>query len=319
MNSSPPSGSSARPSTLKAWLELLRAPNLLTVPGDPLAGFCLAAVFVDADLPVYLWPGLLAGLVSLLLYAGGLIDNDLCDLNEDRRDHPARPLASGRINPRLARCVCVGLFIAALCLTGLGSLLVQKAIPLYMAAGILLCVLLYNRVKKSLPPAGIILMGLCRGGSFLLGASVWGWSAVTLPLVVYCAAGWTLYIAAVTVLASGEVRAGVSQLGRWLPTITAGAWGATMVVALGPSRAINHPAFLVIFACGVIMTAWPAVRLGLAAPPKQIQKSIGWWIRNLLLIQAACCFAFPSGRWLGVALLAAWPVSAILSRRFYAS
>ena len=28
-------------SKLGAWLQLLRAPNLLTVPGDPLAGFCL--------------------------------------------------------------------------------------------------------------------------------------------------------------------------------------------------------------------------------------------------------------------------------------
>lgn len=303
---------------MRAWLELLRLPNLLTVPGDPLAGFCLAAVFVDAGSPVRLWLGALAGLVSLLLYAGGLIDNDLCDLNEDRRDRPARPLASGRINPRLARGVCVGLFVAAMCL----SLLVQKALPLYLAAGILVCVLLYNRVKKPLPPVGMILMGLCRGGSFLLGASVLGWSAVTLPVVVYCAAGWTLYIAAVTALAAGEVTRDVGALRRWGPAAVMLLWPCGLVLFL--PETLSHcrgdwyvPVGLVLLA--LVLARITTARLKGRASPERIQKSVGLLIRNLLLMQAACCFASPPNQWLGVALLAAWPVSAILSRRFYAS
>ena len=31
------------PSTLRTWLQLFRAPNLFTVPGDPLAGYLLAS------------------------------------------------------------------------------------------------------------------------------------------------------------------------------------------------------------------------------------------------------------------------------------
>jgi hypothetical protein len=34
---------------LTAWLQLLRVPNLFTVPGDPLAGFSLAAVAVNSE------------------------------------------------------------------------------------------------------------------------------------------------------------------------------------------------------------------------------------------------------------------------------
>ena len=54
-----------------AWPRLLRLPNLLTVPGDILAGFLLAPAARPAD-----WAQLpLAFLAGLLLYAAGLILN----------------------------------------------------------------------------------------------------------------------------------------------------------------------------------------------------------------------------------------------------
>jgi hypothetical protein len=31
---------------IKSWIQLLRVPNLFTVPGDPLAGFCLACLAI---------------------------------------------------------------------------------------------------------------------------------------------------------------------------------------------------------------------------------------------------------------------------------
>ena len=80
-------------------------PNLLTVPGDPSAGFFLAALAVES------WPtrpvlrvGIAAG-VSLLLYAAGLLWNDYFDFAEDLRDRPDRPLPSGRVHPRIAGVV----------------------------------------------------------------------------------------------------------------------------------------------------------------------------------------------------------------------
>ena len=74
----------------KAWLALLRPPNLPTLPGDPLAGWCLAG---GGD-----WPGVIAAAVAvLLLYMAGLILNDVADIEIDRRERPDRPLPSGRV------------------------------------------------------------------------------------------------------------------------------------------------------------------------------------------------------------------------------
>ena len=59
------------PPLLRTWLQLLRAPNLFTVPGDPLAGYllaCYGAVEPRVLLPVF---------ASLCFYSSGLLVNDL--------------------------------------------------------------------------------------------------------------------------------------------------------------------------------------------------------------------------------------------------
>src|SRR5260221_228220 len=81
------------PSPLRTWLQLFRAPNLLTVPGDPIAGYLLACFGAVEE---GLWPAIGA---SVCFYAGGLLLNDLADLAEDRRERPSRPLPSGAASP----------------------------------------------------------------------------------------------------------------------------------------------------------------------------------------------------------------------------
>src|SRR5690349_4677009 len=95
-------------SKARAWLQLFRAPNLLTVPGDPLAGF-LIATGGNLDSRVAI-----AVIASLCLYAAGLAMNDLADLTEDRRDRPNRPLASGAISKGAAGLVTLMLIGNAL-------------------------------------------------------------------------------------------------------------------------------------------------------------------------------------------------------------
>ena len=68
--SPPPAG--WRASKLWAWLQLFRVPNLLTVPGDAMAGFLLAqAAGLSAARPHLRMA--LAAAVSLLIYAAGLL------------------------------------------------------------------------------------------------------------------------------------------------------------------------------------------------------------------------------------------------------
>ena len=238
-----------------AWLQLLRVPNLLTVPGDPLAGGLLAAGGIGASV----W--LLTVPAGVLLYAFGLIVNDLRDLREDRVERPGRPLPSGRITPAAARA-------AAAVLATLALVLCARAGPRAFTVGVLLLhtVLLYNILLKKVPVLGPLAMGACRGLNLLLGAAA-------------CPVAW----------------AGLPAPRRWL---LAGAAG-----------------LLVLYIAGVTALARREVQTGRAG-------LIGALLRGLLPLQAALCLAAGAGvtSWLAAALLLAlWPISGMVAKRFYMS
>ena len=127
------------PSRLRAWLQLIRPPNLFTVPGDAIAGNLIAGGVPGCapDLQQVLLPAL----AVLFLYVGGLIGNDLADLAEDARDRPFRPLPGGRVSCAQARvaavlCALTGLLLAlaASRATFLAAVLTQLAILAALAA-----------------------------------------------------------------------------------------------------------------------------------------------------------------------------------------
>ena len=107
------SATSQQPSAIRTWLQLFRAPNLFTVPGDPLAGYVLAS-YGAFESDVFYAVG-----ASVCFYAAGLLDNDLADLAEDRVERPFRPLPSGAAKPLTVALV-------AAVLTGAGLLLAGK-------------------------------------------------------------------------------------------------------------------------------------------------------------------------------------------------
>jgi 4-hydroxybenzoate polyprenyltransferase len=184
-------------STFLSWVELFRVPNLLTVPGDPLAG-----VFVAIGPVVVLFPWRVALLpvgASLAWYAMGLLTNDLADFRIDLQERPRRPLPSGRVRPGSAVVMSAVLLVAGfLCAAAAGTL------TLKIGLGLVSAILLYNFLLKRIPIIGELNMGLCRGLSLLLGAS----AAAPLsqwPVSVWgAAAGLTVYIMAVTALARHE-------------------------------------------------------------------------------------------------------------------
>ena len=205
------------------WLELMRVPNFLSVPGDPLAGFALASMG-QADVQ---WLRVIpVVLVSLLLYAAGMIWNDVADYSEDCRDRPQRPLPSGRVGRGRAVAAGVGLAVAAVGLaaaTGIWTLAV--------ALVLLSLVLAYDFGRGGDAVwrrwVGFFNMGACRGVSLLLGAAAAlppaEWSAV----VIAAAVGIGLYIVFVEVVSVDEVKQSflsqhVGLLIRFLIVIQAG-------------------------------------------------------------------------------------------------
>ncbi len=327
-----------------AWLQLLRLPNLFTVPGDPAAGFILGWLFIDTGVktPLTVTVLLLAACAGLLLYAAGLVFNDVFDMGEDRRDRPRRPLPSGRISVRKA--VAAG---AALLCGGVGCAFAASVPAGMLAVGLAVLILLYDALLKRLSVIGPLAMGACRGLSFLLGATAaGGWLAFQSLLLLYCAALLMAYVAAVTSIARSETRTLPLAVKRWLPAaaLTAGfvllPLGGLVVVMsadVSPmdSETIAWNSWYVSLACRglLLLTASvPGVLAVLTAircardlrglpQPALVQRTIGRLIRNLLLIQATLAFwpIKPGMVIAAVLLLVFYPFSVYTARRFYAS
>jgi 4-hydroxybenzoate polyprenyltransferase len=303
-----------RPSPLRTWLQLLRAPNLLTVPGDPVAGYLLACFGVVED---KLWTAIGA---SLCFYAGGLLLNDLVDIHEDRRERPNRPLPSGA-----ARAPVVAAALGAL--FGLALYLCWRIDRITFATGgaLLFAICLYNCTTKRLPIIGAVNMGACRGLSMLLGATAVAHGELTYQLIgfgrldhlVGAVAIVIAYIAAVTHLARYETRAAVPASAKWLPVALLIGGAAWFLWPLNPtSQTASTPLFVI----GIVSAFQTALRL-VRDPGASVPPEIGKLIRLLLLIQAAFCAAVGGleGSLAAGLLVLLWPLSRLLGRWFYAS
>lgn len=310
-----------RPNPIRTWLQLFRVPNLLTVPGDPLAGYLLASYgAVDGKL-------LYAVGASFCFYAGGLLLNDLADLPEDRRERPSRPLPCGA-----ASVAAVGAVLAILFALGLWLCWQIDRVAFATAGALLLAIVAYNCGGKRLPGVGAVNMGLCRGLSMLLGATAAPHGDLTYRLI---AAGrfdqvlvpiaiTTAYIAAITNLARFETHTLIPRLPKWLPAAVLAIGGVFFLGSLDENG---------LFSCTplFIIAIVSALQVGLRLerdPATPVPAEIGKLIRLLLLLQSAYCASVAAlgaffGNTLGyiatVGLLALWPLSRVLSRWFYAS
>jgi UbiA prenyltransferase family len=181
------------PGPLRAYLELLRPPNVTTALGDVLAGYAIAGLGR---------PRVLASLLAstVCLYAGGVVLNDVFDLPIDRVERPERPLPSGWVSVRAASTLGALLLVAG----------VSLAFAATIAAGLVatattISILLYDGWGKRQTWIGPPNMGSCRAGNLLLGVAAvpealrWAWPLASLPLV---------YISAVTAVSRGEVHGG---------------------------------------------------------------------------------------------------------------
>jgi len=283
------------------------------VPGDPIAGFLLASLDAGAVNWVAVIPAALAG---LLLYAAGLVQNDLADLQEDRRERPGRPLPSGAIRSSSA-------VLAVWLLAGLGlaaSLATQQPEAFYLACVLVLCITIYNRLSKRLAVVGPLNMGLCRGGSLLLGAAAAGpgWSGAW--CVMIGAGTLVLYVAAVTAVAAGETRARRLTLKRYLPAAALAAGFTAFYAELLWPLTAGVRWSMVLAAAGTAWALWWGRRLKGAPRPEAVQRAVGGLLGGLPVIQASLvAVAAPEGLWVAAALLGAWFAATLLARRFAAS
>jgi 4-hydroxybenzoate polyprenyltransferase len=308
---SPPSRS------IKTWLTLLRVPNLLTVPGDPLAGAFLAAAGSAAAMA---WsPVFKCVLASLSLYSSGLLANDYFDREEDRRERSFRPIPSGAAQPRSVLITAILFSMAANAFAaeaGKGPLLIAMLLTVAVWA--------YNLGVKRLPFAGPLLMGTCRGLSLLLGAAA---CTATPAVTPWLAAGLiTAYIAIVTSIARDETHVKQTRpVSLFIPAtiVLAGLAGLAFVRWDGVVPVLTPHASGLALGISAMAVVWTGVWSGQLAgrpSPLTVQRTVGGLLRGLILIQAALCATTgPIGEVGALAILLAFPIAGWLGKWFYGS
>lgn len=316
-----------RATRLWAWLQLFRVPNLLTVPGDPIAGFLLAqAAVAQATRLSTTSPGIrmaLAGTVCLLIYAAGLLWNDWCDRLEDLRDRPGRPLPSGRIRAGQVSLVANALIAAAVAVAAVASTGVDGRATLWVAVALGAVVLAYDIGLKRVPLLGPLAMGACRGLSVLVGAAAFGREGLTCPPVIAASVGITLYVAAVTWLASGETRQRTVTAQKIAIAVTFAAWVPAVTATLLVTGAVQEHWRWAMLLLGVLAGLWLVsclAAMGRRPEPQLVQRQVGGLIRGVILVQAALVLvAGWQGLWIAVVLMACFLLNRALGRLFYAS
>jgi 4-hydroxybenzoate polyprenyltransferase len=305
-------------SRLLAYFQLLRLPNLFTAVADVMMGY----LFVQSSLgdgSDFWW---LLG-ASCLLYAAGMVLNDVFDYEVDARERPGRPIPSGRIRRQHAAALGWGMLLCGATvswLAGFRSGVVGSA----LAAA----VVLYDGVlKRSL--LGPFAMGCCRLLNVLLGmsgAAVAGraaWLGFT-PDQLLVAAGIGVYVSGVTWFARSEaVRGGRATLVTGLATMGVGIgllaifpWARHAdqpPLRLEPTLA--WPGLLFLLSLSIF---WRSLLAILDPSPERVQQAVKHCIASLIVLDAAVCLAVRGPIW-SLAILALLIPMLVLGRWIYST
>lgn len=298
--------------TVRAYLELVRLPNVFTAAADVVMGF-LFVRGVDGVRD----GGVLGLLVaaSSLLYAAGVVLNDLADLPVDARQRPERPLPSGRVSPAAAFRLGWTLLVVGTGSAWAAGFLSDRLWPGVTATLLAACIVAYDGWLKRTATAPAA-MGACRMLNVLLGMSVAGWPRRSAAWLVAAAIG--TYVAGITWFARHETRrsrrgelllaTGVTMLGigllAWLPT-----WTAHLVPLL---RRQPERWYLLAAVLGLVI-GWRCLWAFLDPVPQRVQAAVQLGILSIIVLDAAVCAAV-RGTVAGVAVLLLLAPSVVLGR-----
>lgn len=287
---------------LQAYLRLVRPPNLITAVSDIWAGAALSGWFtLDHH---SLWPLILLSISSVLLYAGGVVLNDVCDASLDRIERPERPIPSGMVSKSSATIFGATLLACGIILAAINSLYSGM-----LAVMIAIACIIYDARAKHMAFWGPLNMGVCRGLNLLLGMSILS--------LQYFLSAWpalvpVLYIAAVTLISRGEVHGGkrssiVTAMVFYMVVIS-----AIALVGLFKDQLIITLIFLVLFAAFIFPPLFKAME---NLSGKQIGRAVKAGVLGLILMNAAWVAAGAGWSWaVFTALLL--PVSIGIARKF---
>ncbi len=291
----------------RGYLDLTRLPNVFTAVADVTMGFLIARPPGDRWIPDHwdfgAWAMLAAA--SALLYAAGVVLNDVFDVEHDRDRRPERPLPSGRVSQAAARRFGWSLLWLGVALGAGGGVFVGHLRPGVVAALLAAAILLYNgRLKRT--PLGPPTMGFCRMLNVMLGVN-----ATDVPLE----AGFWLVAAAIGVYVAGVTWFAQNESRRGKPLQLA---SATTVMALGISALALLPHlsdrvllilrqtpqrwYLLLGVLGLLIV-WRAVRTIIDPTPTKVRMAVAQCVLSIIMLDAVACYAFRDVYWAALILL----------------
>ena len=154
---------------LKGFIQLCRPANLPTAAADIFAGLAISGLLAPDQITTLGYTNFLLLLVALvggskLLYAGGVVLNDVFDAALDRYERPERPIPSGVVpRPHAA------LFGGVLLLSGILLVYLFNTSSGLIAFVLACSILIYDGIAKNHGFFGPLFMGICRGLNLWLG------------------------------------------------------------------------------------------------------------------------------------------------------
>jgi hypothetical protein len=300
---------------LLPYAQLLRLPNVFSAFADIGLG-ALATGSLPERWRVF--AGLL--LASGCLYCAGMVWNDYFDLEQDRRERPARPLPSGRISPRQAPILGTALMLAGVGFAALadwrGDGLRWHSLTLALVLAV--AILLYDGWLKR-TWTGPVGMGACRFLNVLLGLSIATDSTGTWGLLLAWIVG--LYIVGVTWFARTE--ANTSQ--QNVLVLAAGVMLAALLLALALPPAAHDangpygasPLFPYLLVGFGFYVGVPVARAIARPIPAQVQAAVKRAVLGLIVLDAVLATALAGI--LGLTLLILLPPALYLGRWVYST
>ncbi len=283
-----------------AYLRLLRLPTLFTALADIFLGFLLThSTLISDDGPNPLPSFLLLCLASAGLYLSGMVFNDYFDRLIDAQERPTRPIPSGVISPASAFRLAVALMLVGLlasCCAGMPSLLI--------AMGLCVLILGYDGGLKN-TALGPLVMGSCRLGNVLLGASVVAsftdvFQKPQLPIAL----GLGTYIVGVTLFARQE--ANVSNRGALLGAATVINLGVVVLAMFVNTAGLADqrlPALAIL--AMILFSLDRRLAVAITRPsPQQVQLAIKVLLLSLVVLDATLIFAFNGRQELAIVTVA---------------
>jgi hypothetical protein len=286
------------------YLVLTRPANVITAISDILAGVAIVGI-LDSSSQSNLNIILLC-LATAGLYAGGIVFNDIFDLETDKTERPERVIPSGKLSLKEALVFGFILF-----LFGISFALNVSYLSGFIASCIAAFALIYDKFAKHHILAGPLTMGLCRGLNLLLGMSVLAnnilpefWMMAFIPII---------FIAAITLTSQGEV------LGNNKLSVSFALFLDFSVVII--ILFLANKGLMSLWSVLPFVTLWFGINFIAKFKaikknePKYIMNAVKMGVLSLIPLNASYVAGFSDWRY-GIAVLLLLPISILLARKF---